>query len=539
MSPSLWVMIEKLSQQAVWLVLFAILAPILGPRPYGLFAIVMVFVGFCEFVGVEAAAEALIGMDPLEPLHLKTATSGNLAIAIPTGIAVFLLAPLFGRLFGDPELTRLFRALSVLPAISALTSAPLAVLKRRMDFRPLAIRSTLGLAIGGIAGVALALTGAGVWSLVWQILVQRIAELAILRLSAGSAAGIGLGWSRSHYHDLRDYAGHVFVSRSTAFIGGQLPRVIIGYFLGPVDLGLFTLASRLAETLIQIAVAPRAIVARVDLRRFRRGEAALEAAFHRLLRDIALIGFPMSFGAVATIPLLFSVWLDRSWQGGIWAAEMMLLTVPPLAVFYAASSVLLALNFPRREARISVLQSVSTALFVLAAAPLGLDAVCLVMVVRLFLLMPYPALVVWRACGISPRSMAAAVAPPFCLSVAMAAVVTAISPLVVRSAGPRVALAGLIVIGGLVYALLVGLFAPNEVRRFVAGLGSKGIGPLRLDRKGTGAGDAGRPAAHETDDRREPGGVGGHVEVDPEPLGRAGAEPGAKVAIGDGALQNS
>ena len=41
MSPSLWVTVEKFSQQAVWLVLFAILAPILGPRPYGLFAIVL------------------------------------------------------------------------------------------------------------------------------------------------------------------------------------------------------------------------------------------------------------------------------------------------------------------------------------------------------------------------------------------------------------------------------------------------------------------------------------------------------------------
>ncbi len=75
MSPSLWVTIEKFSQQAVWLVLFAILAPILGPRPYGLFAIVMVFIGYCEFVTVEAAAEALMGMDPLAPRHLKTATS--------------------------------------------------------------------------------------------------------------------------------------------------------------------------------------------------------------------------------------------------------------------------------------------------------------------------------------------------------------------------------------------------------------------------------------------------------------------------------
>ena len=316
MSPSLWVTIEKFAQQVVWLVLFAILAPILGPRPYGLFAIVMVFIGYCEFVTVEAAAEALMGMDPLEPKHLKTATTCNLVVAALTGAAVFLMAPLFGLLFGDPELEPLFQALSVLPAITALTSAPIAVLKRRMDFRPLAVRSTVGLAIGGAVGVALALAGAGVWSLVAQILLQRVSEVAILWATAGSSASMGLGWSRPHYEDLRTYAAHVFVSRSMLFLSGQFPRIIIGYFLGPVDLGLFTLATRFPETLAQVIITPRAIVARIDLRRYRHGEIALSDAFCRLLRDIALIGFPMSLGAAATIPLLISVWLDERWQPG-------------------------------------------------------------------------------------------------------------------------------------------------------------------------------------------------------------------------------
>jgi PST family polysaccharide transporter len=470
MSPSLWVTIEKFSQQAVWLVLFAILAPILGPRPYGLFAIVMVFIGYCEFVTVEAAAEALMGMDPLEPLHLRTATTCNLIVSILTGIAVFLLAPLFGKLFGDPELTRLFQVLSVLPAISALTSAPVAVLKRRMDFRPLAIRSTLGLIIGGIAGVALAVSGAGVWALVAQILLQRIAEVVILWMTAGTGAGAGLGWSRPHYEDLRVYAAHVFVSRSMVFLSGQLPRVIIGYFLGPVDLGLFTLATRFPETLAQVVISPRAIVARIDLRRFSFGEQALSNAFNRLLRDIALIGFPMSLGAAATIPLLISVWLDERWQAGIQASQLMFLTIPPQVVFYASSAVLLALNFPREEARISVVQSLTNGIFVLIAVPFGLNAVCLVMVLRLFVLMPYPALVVSRVCGIPTRAMAAATGSLFGFALAMAVAVLAIRPLLVSMMGNPIALGSLVVIGTVIYAALVGIFAPSEARRLLSRL---------------------------------------------------------------------
>jgi len=470
MSPSLWVTVEKFSQQAVWLVLFAILAPILGPRPYGLFAIVMVFIGFCEYVTVEAAAEALMGMDPLEPQHLRTATTCNLIVSILAGAVVFLLAPLFGRIFGDPELGSLFRVLSILPGISALTSAPTAALKRQMDFRPLAIRSTLGLAIGGAGGVALALAGVGVWALVAQILLQRTAEVVILWIAAGRSAGAGFGWSRPHYEDLRVYAAHVMVSRSMTFLGGQVPRLIIGYFLGPVDLGLFSLATRFPDALAQVLIAPRASVARIGLRRYRQGEEALNSAFYRLLRDIAFIAFPVSIGAAAIISLLISLWLDARWQAGIVAAALMFLTIPPQVVFYASSAVLLALNHPREEAKISVVQNLSNALLVLAAIPFGLNAVCAVTVFRLFLLMPYAAIRVSRVCAIPAPAMAVAIGPLFALTLAMGAIVAALSPILVAAIGPHLALAGLIAVGFGLYMALVGIFAPKDARHFLSHL---------------------------------------------------------------------
>ena len=55
--PTIWMTLDKLTQQIIWLLLFLILAPILGPKPYGQFTIVMAFIGFCEMVIVGAAVE--------------------------------------------------------------------------------------------------------------------------------------------------------------------------------------------------------------------------------------------------------------------------------------------------------------------------------------------------------------------------------------------------------------------------------------------------------------------------------------------------
>src|ERR1700722_6633736 len=93
LSPVAWVTFEKVTQQVLWLILFAVLAPILGPRPYGLFSIVMVFGGLCELILLEGAIEALVMVDDLEHLHTTTANLTNGGIAIALAVAISVLAP--------------------------------------------------------------------------------------------------------------------------------------------------------------------------------------------------------------------------------------------------------------------------------------------------------------------------------------------------------------------------------------------------------------------------------------------------------------
>ena len=98
LSPTAWVTIERLTQQMLWLVF---LAPSLGPHPYGLYTIVMVFVGFSELVLIESATEALVTVDKLDNLH---ATTANLA-AGAIGPRDVPLRPCDGVLFHDDEIT--------------------------------------------------------------------------------------------------------------------------------------------------------------------------------------------------------------------------------------------------------------------------------------------------------------------------------------------------------------------------------------------------------------------------------------------------
>ena len=222
-----WLTSERVTQQALSMILFAVLAPILGPRPYGVFAIVMVFVGFCELILLEGAVEALVTVEDLDHLHTTVANLTNSLMALVFGLAMSALAPAIAAALHDAEIRNVMWALAPMPVLSTLSAVPIAVLRRSLKFKQLAIRSILGLTIGGVFGIVLAVAGAGVWALVLQVLAQRIAELVIGWIAV--PVRFGLTWSAPHFHELRPVALNVFTARMMSLVTGQLPRLVLGF----------------------------------------------------------------------------------------------------------------------------------------------------------------------------------------------------------------------------------------------------------------------------------------------------------------------
>ena len=305
-SPVAWLTIERVTQQVLWLILFAILAPILGPRPYGLYAIVMVFVGFCELVLLEGTVEALVTVVNLEDEHINTANLVNIGVSIAFGILMCVLAPWLGYIFHDDELKFVVWVLSPMPLLSALSAPPIAFLRRSLMYKPLAIRSVLGLTIGGIFGIIVGIIGGGVFALVLQALAQRLAELTILWLAV--PVRFGRTWSARHFHELRPVAGNVLLARMASLLTGQFPRVVLGYALGPTQVGFFSLANRFVDVIIHTSVVPLTQVARIELRAKDSGTAEFTLHIARVDPERLDVVIPVLFGIGGLSTRIVSAW---------------------------------------------------------------------------------------------------------------------------------------------------------------------------------------------------------------------------------------
>jgi len=122
-SPTSWVTAQNLFKQVFMIALFAIQAPLLGPKAFGLIALVMVFVGFCEYVLEITGTDALISIRDIEPQHYSTMTTVNVVAAAVMGAAIFVFAPAIAGNFHEPQLIPILRVMSALPMLTVLTAA--------------------------------------------------------------------------------------------------------------------------------------------------------------------------------------------------------------------------------------------------------------------------------------------------------------------------------------------------------------------------------------------------------------------------------
>ena len=349
--------------------------------------------------------------------HVRTANTGNLAAGLLAAAVTGACAWPMAVAFRAPELKGLFLALAALPVMSAFVASPTAALKREMRFKPFALR---------------------------------------------------FGWSGAAFRDLRTCAANVFTARAIMWFTGQAPRVIVGATLGPVALGLFTLANRIVDALVQVVLVPATQVARVEMRRFAEGREGLDEAIAHLLRGMALMAFPVGVGLTAVAPTLFHLWLGARWEGADSATQLIALTLLLQPVYYATSATLLALRRSHLDTVIQALLGASAVAATLAGARFGLDAVCGALLLRLALLAVGPLLMLSRAGGVSPWAAVRAPLGPLVAAVAMGAAVRFAQGPVDAAAGRLASLPVLVALGAAIYLPLAAAFAPEEARRVLA-----------------------------------------------------------------------
>ena len=147
-----------------------------------------------------------------------------------------------------------------------------------------------------MAALVAALLGAGVYSLVLQILLSTLCSTAQLWLAA--AWRPKLRWNRDEFRSLSKFSGNLLAFNVINYFARNSDSLLIGRFLDVASLGWYSMANRILMFPLQNVTF---VIGRALLPVYSRRQHDLDQIAAYYLRTLALI-------ATVTIPLMLGIW---------------------------------------------------------------------------------------------------------------------------------------------------------------------------------------------------------------------------------------
>ena len=167
-----WKLMERFGVQGIQFVLQLILARILAPEHYGILSMMIVFVNLANVFTQRGFNTALIQNKDVTEEDYSSVFWVTLGIALVLYAVIYFSAPAIAAFYNMQDIIIPLRVLALTLLPGAINSIQLAKVSRELDFKKVFYGSVGGILIAGIAGVAVAFMGGGLWALVVQNLLK-------------------------------------------------------------------------------------------------------------------------------------------------------------------------------------------------------------------------------------------------------------------------------------------------------------------------------------------------------------------------------
>lgn len=308
-----WSALARVLQQLLQYVSLVLLARRLGPEPYGLVGMVLVFSGFAALLAEFGFGSAIVQDKSLTEDQIVTVFWINLASGLALAAAFLGLAPSIGRFYHAPALVPIARVLSITFLSGTLGIVPRAILQRAMDFRRIALVDVSASILGNATAITLVYLGAGVFSIVVGVVTTSVCTALLLLVSARFRPRARFQ-PRTVGRVLR-FGGNLTGFQLVNYWSRNADNMIIGRTMGTSALGLYSRAYSLMVLPLSQLVAMISSVMFAAMCAIQDDRPRTRSFFLRALGVIAFFSFPMMAGLfVVAEPFVVTV-IGPRWIG--------------------------------------------------------------------------------------------------------------------------------------------------------------------------------------------------------------------------------
>jgi len=329
-----WSSVSQAGKQIIQYITTIMLASILSPTDFGIIAMAMVVIGFLEIFKDLGTSAAIIHIQETTEELLSSIFFTNVFFGLLIAATIILLSPFISEFYNSPKLISVLNVLAIGFFISGFSIVQKSVMEKELKFNKISIIELLSALIGAITGLILALNDFGVWSLVFQSLVNNF-FLSFLYL-------IICNWKPSLKYRFNSivkifkYSSNLIGYNIFNYWVRNADYLLIGKFLGDKDLGHYYIAYKIMLYPVNnISV----IISRVMFPIYSRIQSNLQRfrdIYMKVGNSIAFITFPLMLGLISTSNLIAKIFFANNWNTGV--ISQLIIILAPVGLIQSIAS---------------------------------------------------------------------------------------------------------------------------------------------------------------------------------------------------------
>lgn len=308
----LWSTVERFSVQGMQFLIMIVMARLLTPHDYGIIGMLTIFLAVSQSLIDSGFSQALIRKQGRTEIDNNTVFYFNIVVSALLYVILYVSAPFVADFYDTPQLCPVMRVVCLGIIFNSLAVVQRALLTIRIDFKTQAKAALTAAVTSGVAGIAMAYHGFGVWSLVAQQLLNLGINTGLLWLLSKWRPRLVYSW-RS-FHELFAFGSKLLVSGLLDTIYRNIYPIVIGKLFSASSLGHYTRAHQFSEFPSSNLTG---IIQRVTypvLCEIQDDDERLSDIYRRFLKLSAFVIFPLMIGLSSVAQPFVYIMLGPQWD---------------------------------------------------------------------------------------------------------------------------------------------------------------------------------------------------------------------------------
>ena len=293
-----------------------VLARILEPEDFGLFGLTIIILGLINIIFSPSISRFIVHKENIEKMDIETSLGISILLSLLLYSIIWFISPFVAIFFNNEQLTELIRIYTVSIFFIALSSVLRGILIKNMNFRLLFYSDMVAMLFGySVCSIIMAINGFGVFSLIYASVLKE--ALLLITLIGFSKVRFLFRIDSTRIKGIFWYSSGVSLSSIFGYTANNADYIVIGKFLNPTALGLYTRAftimtlplSKISMTIYDVIFSVFSSV-KEDIEQIKN-------IYLKSIKIIALISFPILSFMMISSELIINGLYGEKWNGAV------------------------------------------------------------------------------------------------------------------------------------------------------------------------------------------------------------------------------